>query len=216
MTALSGIIDSFRYSHLDAIPTGSECAGLWLQDIFHGLLWTTHDSSQTSRETEYLAPSWSWAAVIGLVHWPSRTIERHQQDNTVSEFLDIEIGTAGGGRATSGCLLIRAAVQGPVEIVPPVDSVPLRFPLDVIYEGKAIGNCAYDVDDDDGGSNGDSLYLVQIRRQEPLDSNYPYHPTALLVRKSEAMEYQRVGCATLDEDYLGFFEDSIPTTVALV
>ena len=218
LPALSGIAAAFQDSHLNTSTSREYSAGLWLQDIFHGLLWMTHDSSKARRVTEYLAPTWSWAAVIGHVQWPSRTIERHWQNSTAARFVDLFTELGAGGRMLSGRLVVRAKFHGPVSVVAPHETgALLRFPLDIVHDAKVIGNCAFDVDDRDGLNKMD-LYVVQIRKQNPWDSNFPYHPSALLIRQRECVkaEYERVGCAALDEGYLDLFDNCRPTELTLV
>ena len=71
LPAISGIARAFQ-----AAGMGAYCAGLWATDLLVGLAWSsayhiprggwrpTHE-----RPREYRAPSWSWAAVDGGVHW---------------------------------------------------------------------------------------------------------------------------------------------------
>jgi hypothetical protein len=43
------------------------CAGLWERDFLYNLTWSV--SPTQGRIAEYVAPSWSWAAVNGVVYW---------------------------------------------------------------------------------------------------------------------------------------------------
>jgi hypothetical protein len=43
------------------------CAGIWADDMPFGLLWRASD--HCSRPRSWLAPSWSWASLIGPVYW---------------------------------------------------------------------------------------------------------------------------------------------------
>jgi hypothetical protein len=43
------------------------CAGLWEKDFLYNLTWSI--SPTQGRIEEYVAPSWSWAAVNGVVYW---------------------------------------------------------------------------------------------------------------------------------------------------
>ncbi|KAL3421007.1 hypothetical protein PVAG01_07452 [Phlyctema vagabunda] len=45
----------------------SYMAGLWLEDLHHGLLWTVN--GRGTRSGEYRAPSWSWAALDMNFYW---------------------------------------------------------------------------------------------------------------------------------------------------
>lgn len=79
---------SFRYSkrqlshELDRLPALSGlasivaehknwryCAGIWWEDIGYGICWVT-TSPPPKRPDYYIAPSWSWASVIGPITFP--------------------------------------------------------------------------------------------------------------------------------------------------
>ncbi|KAI9768699.1 MAG: hypothetical protein M1840_004694 [Geoglossum simile] len=48
-------------------------AGLWLRDIYHGLLWEEHHTAEPCTSKVEGTPSWSWASLITLVRWPERS-----------------------------------------------------------------------------------------------------------------------------------------------
>lgn len=48
---------------------GRYCAGLWWKDIGYSICWTTLNSL-SSRPDFYIAPSWSWASIIGPITFP--------------------------------------------------------------------------------------------------------------------------------------------------
>ncbi|KAK0112706.1 hypothetical protein ONS95_014442 [Cadophora gregata] len=48
-------------------------AGLWLRDIHHGLLWEENHTAKLWTEKVKEAPSWSWASLLTVVHWPARS-----------------------------------------------------------------------------------------------------------------------------------------------
>jgi hypothetical protein len=46
-------------------------AGIWRKDIFRQLCWSaTRQQVVMSQSSGYIAPSWSWAALRGSVHYP--------------------------------------------------------------------------------------------------------------------------------------------------
>ncbi|CAO2649627.1 Nn.00g070120.m01.CDS01 [Neocucurbitaria sp. VM-36] len=47
-------------------------AGLWLRDIFHGLLWEMEHAKPRSAGKVQELPSWSWASLMTQVKWPER------------------------------------------------------------------------------------------------------------------------------------------------
>ncbi|KAF3024915.1 hypothetical protein E8E14_012930 [Neopestalotiopsis sp. 37M] len=46
-------------------------AGIWRQDLICGLLWYPANIGPHYRASAYVAPSWSWASIIGGVEYPS-------------------------------------------------------------------------------------------------------------------------------------------------
>ncbi|KAH6666063.1 heterokaryon incompatibility protein-domain-containing protein [Halenospora varia] len=68
LVAISALAHRFQTENL-----GSEyLAGLWSQDLAAQLLWTTARlqlrDKATTRQTEYRAPTWSWASIDGRIH----------------------------------------------------------------------------------------------------------------------------------------------------
>lgn len=68
LPALAGLAREFQWTMKDVY-----CAGLWKSDIIYGLLWDrlprwSKDGAtrwDMTRPSEYLAPSWSWASILG-------------------------------------------------------------------------------------------------------------------------------------------------------
>jgi hypothetical protein len=63
-----------RYSRSSRHDWGEFLSGLWSKELLRGLLWWAEgDRASWSVPHEYVAPSWSWAAVPGRVKhvWPS-------------------------------------------------------------------------------------------------------------------------------------------------
>lgn len=62
-----------NHDKTSTVACGQYLAGLWLSDIYRGLLWCA-DPATPSRPAEWVAPSWSWASVTGKVRhiWPEK------------------------------------------------------------------------------------------------------------------------------------------------
>jgi hypothetical protein len=67
LIALSGVAMKIRELLPDS-PTYS--SGLWMRNIERQLTWRVVDPRRTHRPTEHIAPSWSWASVVGQVALP--------------------------------------------------------------------------------------------------------------------------------------------------
>lgn len=67
LPAIAGLAHKMSLTHSD-----DYIAGLWTGDLSRGLLWTKQYRAPTlTRSSEYVAPSWSWASVNGIVQWSS-------------------------------------------------------------------------------------------------------------------------------------------------
>ena len=198
-------------------PEDTYLAGLWRRDIFRGLLWMSYGGVDTIRSSGYRAPSWSWAALTGQIKWPSRTIARHCRDDFTVDVLDARTTPAGEdqlGAVSCGFIRMLGKIKKLTKVAEPLEgTILLRFPLNLIYENEVIGSGAFDVV---GDSAEESVWLMQIQSQLSGDSNIPYHPTGLILRKLGGPIFQRMGCATLDEGYIDFFDCCEPRELTLI
>lgn len=214
--ALSGLARAFQREYADG---DVYLAGLWQKDILRGLLWMIKDSSLTSRPLKYRSPSWSWASVKGQVDWPSRTIARHCHNNFSVKFVDAQMNTTSGDpmlAITSGTLRLLGKFLQLTKVVKPQElGTLLRFPYDLLLDDDLIGNGIFDVNSE---VQSNDIWILQIELQGPGDSFFPYHPSSLLLRKvgSETSVFSRVGYASLNEDYVGLFDDSKPQEICLI
>ncbi|KAF2400151.1 HET-domain-containing protein [Trichodelitschia bisporula] len=67
LAAISGLARAF-HRHFDC----AYVAGLWLRDLDYGLSWRRRGPA--TRLAQYRAPSFSWAAIDGVVEWPARSV----------------------------------------------------------------------------------------------------------------------------------------------
>jgi hypothetical protein len=63
LPALSGLA-----TLVAAAKKGRYCAGSWWEDIGYSICWKPHP--YRLRPDFYIAPSWSWASIIGYVSFP--------------------------------------------------------------------------------------------------------------------------------------------------
>jgi hypothetical protein len=69
LPALSGLAQA-----VDRVTGNEYLAGLWKSSLLEGLLWCKARPGQAFTATpEYVAPSWSWASVVGPVQFPVYT-----------------------------------------------------------------------------------------------------------------------------------------------
>jgi hypothetical protein len=123
LPALSGLAQA-----VVRVTGGEYLAGLWKSALLEGLLWCKARPGQVLTATpEYVAPSWSWASVVGPVQFPIYTwytkravwkakmadfepLAEYVSHSTVKRDLDPY------GKLEDGCLTLRAPVLPVVSV----------------------------------------------------------------------------------------------------
>jgi hypothetical protein len=104
-------------------------AGLWLEGLWYTLSWYRGERRSTGRPKNYIAPSWSWAAINARVFWlirsPGISIKKHV------EILDAVVDYVGDafGQVSHGWVKLTGPL---VENIPPLTNGLTAF-LDKIY-----------------------------------------------------------------------------------
>ncbi|KAL4746955.1 heterokaryon incompatibility protein-domain-containing protein [Aspergillus terricola var. indicus] len=109
IAALAGVLQ--EYQHLVG---GQPVAGLWKDDLVHGLLWRTPQFTQRIQGLGSM-PSWSWASVSGEINWPPRNQDSEDRfDRFSSRSLEVISAAVGwtGPATTSIVLDSKLTVQG--------------------------------------------------------------------------------------------------------
>lgn len=86
---------------------GRYLAGVWEGALLPCLLWRVEDARRVRRPRTYVAPSWSWAGLVGRVNW--KCVDEYRL-RFVAQVLDCRAvcgGTDAFGRVESGMLRIR-------------------------------------------------------------------------------------------------------------
>jgi hypothetical protein len=183
--ALSGIAtemaERIRYTYV---------AGLWLEDIHAGLLWSTIGTN--CRSKEYVAPSWSWACLTQLstlhIYTDSPSRDEGRTEMNIAEILRVDISTVGGdpyGQVTSGILRIR----GPSKNI-------------TYCNAKNFNSAAMELRFDVGKEELDSdILCMQILEGESRYGAFGFYDSTscisciLLKPTSQVEEHQRIGVA---------------------
>ncbi|KAH2486163.1 hypothetical protein KXW70_006471, partial [Aspergillus fumigatus] len=98
IAALAGILHEYK-----DLVGGQPVAGLWREDLAHGLLW------RTPRFTKRVAglgmmPSWSWASVNGEVSWPHRQEgTRHSFSRHKLDIISVRVDWTGPATTSKVC-----------------------------------------------------------------------------------------------------------------
>ncbi|KAK3381792.1 heterokaryon incompatibility protein-domain-containing protein [Podospora didyma] len=85
-------------------------AGMWRRNLENELLWAAADARQTSRPTEYRAPTWSWTSVDGDIHPGTPRLEPPLIQVEDCQLTYETPDTTGG--VTGGWLRLKGAVRG--------------------------------------------------------------------------------------------------------
>ena len=188
--------------------TNDYLAGIWRNDLPKGLLWTLHDSSDASRHTQYIAPTWSWASMKGHVHFPIGDLGAEETPKFIN--VSIELKTDDDlGAITGAKLTLFAKARCLCEVVS--KDYDSRFPLDLRLYGQTVGDGTFDTK-----FEGGVVWVMQCIHQKHWD--FRDHPTVLLLHRLVSVPdtYERVGVGRLSEDSLAFFDDCEPRVVNLV
>lgn len=213
LPALSGLAQAFRASYSTRVPTGFNdyyLSGIWRADLARGLLWMPHDGSHTSRPSQYVAPTWSWASIKGQVHFPSQGSGSQNTPNILDISDEREADNhLGPGIATKLTLLAKFRRLG--EVVKEAEDS--WYPLDLLIGEKSIGHGAFDANNK---SDKSTVWMMECMIQGPSD--FRDHPSALLLHNPGGTPhtYKRLGVGRLNEDCLGFFNDCEPQTIVLI
>lgn len=125
------------------------CAGIWWTDIAYGMCWKK--CRRLQRETEYIAPSWSWASVRGAVEF----IEAHDTmyaqspasmltQTKIVEFHSVKHGHNEYGQIDFAWLSLEAPlyalkkVEGATyqfDVATATETLDISFDIDEMYEG---------------------------------------------------------------------------------
>jgi hypothetical protein len=118
LPALAGLASVFQRITKDVY-----CAGLWKKDIIRGLLWDrlpiwSSDGAtrwDNTKPSEYLAPSWSWAGVLGrqanLPIWRAKDVLSSKSGVSVAEVIEVSTVPKGPdkfGQVKSGKITLKA------------------------------------------------------------------------------------------------------------
>jgi len=166
---------------------GQYCAGLWWEDISYSICWHTNRYSpfESFRPDCYIAPSWSWASVMGRVDFPSTissfgyTRPKSLDSVTFHDYQSILRGSNPYGEIECAWLeleaplapLSKATVQHKMDS--PAANRPQYFSIVDRVSGELLGAVFDDVNDKpvsnlfalfmmhtgDLGSDGDNVWL---------------------------------------------------------
>ncbi len=104
LVAISGIA-----ARMQILLDDQYLAGLWWRDLAGELMWCTRDKNST-RATRYIAPSWSWASVIGTIDGVSQAHLDGVDSGKLIEItsVSVEYETSNAfGQVTNGSLRLK-------------------------------------------------------------------------------------------------------------
>lgn len=111
LPALAGVASTFSNSN-----QRSYWAGLWKDELPRSLLFIWKNATSPS---EYLAPSWSWAALNGSIQWRNERHHKILEGVVIKDFNMRLLGSNQFGRLKEGCSL---TIVGPFMLLRPWQS----------------------------------------------------------------------------------------------
>ncbi|KAK4041744.1 a97f8ef6-a9b0-4f8b-8fdf-2c72f37eda9e [Parachaetomium inaequale] len=216
LPALSGLAQTV------ARETGGEyLAGLWKSGLLEGLVWCKVRSSQTLDPTpEYVAPSWSWASVVGPVQFPAYTWytqrarwkARMADSEPLAEYLShstVEKDLDPYGRLERGCLTLKAPLLPVLSIRPRPSQAPTLHSLfgqapsrsevaDIVVQIKTSTGSIWmegGFDNRDAAPDAAKLSVVLLARlPHVLEEGFIEHRFGLILEQMEdSRQYRRIG-----------------------
>ncbi|KAH7230880.1 heterokaryon incompatibility protein-domain-containing protein [Fusarium tricinctum] len=193
LPAISGVAQVWAQALSD-----SYLAGLWLSHLPGALLWrSAQPHRQPQQPAEYLAPTWSWASLIGQVDWFDSTM------TTIDPGVMIISGTtalmypgARYGQVLSGSLVIHGYLQEAV-LTEELLCTETLFPV----QSKNVSNEVLDLDmattaldfwDDvlEERTRGCKVYCLRICL---LEEDSRRGPSGLILVTKDEKTFRRVG-----------------------
>lgn len=179
LVAMAGLVEEFQRVYQDEY-----LAGLWRKTLLLDLLWTSESAGGAhTRPKEYRAPSWSWAAVDGLIS--ARYMEESLNPDTErAEIVHCEVTLKDRevpfGEVTAGLLKVRGYLK---EIVMESNGAA-RAKIEGGQEEVEIGYARYDAKEERSGK----VYVVPL-----LWSASAASVEGLVVVRANGGQYRRVG-----------------------
>lgn len=164
MPALSGLA-TLAANH----KNGHYLAGIWWEDAVYGICWERKRSRHFTKPDCYIAPSWSWASVLGPVQFPmpsSSSIDLFPLNVVLFKDYGIQhSGCNNFGRVDSGWIRIEAPLASFTSIAPKEDRYA-RTQMFVISsvqgaEVDAIASFDFQEDETEDSANLRLLFLMQ-------------------------------------------------------
>ena len=200
LPALGGLARLFELSGLRLYR-----AGLWREFIPRGLLWRVKNPLNVRRPVGYIAPSWSWASLVGHVDWDLCFAYRLRYPGML---LDCETSPSGPdpfGKVGGGFLRMRTGTW----------ETKLEYQPATGFMALACGESAYfDINAETKTSTFYQYQMVKcilVAEGNSVPGQGPSTLLALVVRevgrKADIPQYARIGLATLDHTRLSDFSD---------
>jgi hypothetical protein len=199
-------------------------AGLWKSTLLTGLLWESNWDMNyaTVRTPEYLAPSWSWASIVGPIHYfkiaDSSDIPDVSDLGLVFRPKILEAATEPVsfdpfGRLKSGFIRLQGIVKA-VEVRGPKENIS-DVTLEVWENEKKVGDLVYDVFDDLPKEDTFEITCLYFRpRNENRKSPQPIGLALRPDSKDSNGVYKRVGLLfSIEKELFAGIEPTIITIV---
>jgi hypothetical protein len=191
---------------------GRYVAGMWEGALWRCLLWRVEGGNTARRPRTYVAPSWSWAGLVGQVNW--KCVKEYRLE-IVAQILDCRTACSGSdvfGQVKDGMLRIRTRTwETQVEYQPACGFIALTSGETAFFDVN--GECRRNTRRSYRG-----VKCVVLAEGKTGLSAASSALLALVVKETLRLEvdvprYERIGLAILDQSRLG---DSVEETVIIV
>ena len=205
-------------------------AGLWEQDLLHGLFWEVQLRVYPRRTAEYTAPTWSWASVDGEVSYAGR-INLSKPHAQIIAIHCIPLGKDPTGQIAQGASITICAELIAVRLVYDdhiFDPSELEYYVSMndeeackdrpVYRDK---NVRADYQLAESGPfhipPGQGVFCLRIGT--PVDRNRPAHEAwcqALVLRQVAEAFYIRIGIVKFTAERTARWFDQVPRSIVTI
>lgn len=223
LPAIAGL--ARRFHILTHGKYGCYLAGLWEKSLLAGLLWCRNDGmavvypkSKTGAAKTYRAPSWSWAAVDGIIWYSNSQQNSLDSDKFATRVLECTTETTITGDPFSTILSGKLIIAGPCKLATGIE-MSSRGPLliDSSYnDTKHFTVAVLFLDDDDDATIAKIKDIGKLSCLFMTDHGDHY---GLLLIEAPGAEgcYVRIGLIlSQTSEERKWWEDAVETTLTIV
>lgn len=202
LPALSGFAARFARADL-----GIYLAGMWRKHLPHSLFWQRWPFKPAHRPPQYVAPSWSWASIVGAVRYNLLGMAQFDLDTILEASCDVP-GKNPYGEVEDGRLIVKVKVLR--------SSYPWSKDS-VGAEERFAKWVAFDTDEDRSNAMDREITLAGFRSNNAVETVNGWEVLLLRPSTNGTATYTRIGvCSMFPSDCLDKYFSGAATEVLVI